>query len=210
MAKKNSSMSIPGTTSPYLETFYKSGQADAWAKKQGYSFAPNPKKGLVMVGQIQAPQAYFDTGNQGLVSQRQGVRNVYGPGGQAAGGAGAGAGAGGAAADQGKVPSAVNQWGQSIDQGTQSMMDSITKVISENQANVNLFMGTIGDLMKQINSAPQRKAVTPYAVTTEEAGAMAPNAQTSQTVTARQRPRNNSLTIAPETQAMGTGLNIAI
>lgn len=208
MAKKNSSMSIPGTTSPYLETFYKSGQADAWAKKQGYSFAPNPKKGLVMVGQIQAPQAYSDTGNQGVILRRQATRNVYGPGAQAA--APAVADAGGAAADKGKVPSAVNEWGQSIDQGTQSMMDSITKVISENQANVNLFMGTIGDLMKQINSAPQRKAVTPYAVTTEEAGAMAPNAQTSQTVTARQRPRNNSLTIAPETQAMGTGLNIAI
>lgn len=209
MAKKNSSMSIPGTTSPYLETFYKSGQADAWAKKQGYSFEPNPKKGLVMVGQIQAPESYFDSGSKG-VSQRQATRNVYGPGAQAAAPGPAGAGAGGAAADKGKVPSALKEWNQSIDQGTQSMMDSIAKMISENQATTNLFMGTIGDLMKQINSAPQRKAVAPYAVTTEEVGAMAPNAQTSQTVTARPRPRNNSLTIAPETQAMGTGLNIAI
>lgn len=200
--KKNSSMSIPGTTSPYLKTFSDPGKADEWAKKHGYSFEANPKQGLVMVGQIQYPQFRRDSGSKGMLVSPT-PRNVYAPGGQVAA-------AGAGAASQGGPPSAADQWGQSIDQGSQSMMDGITKMISENQANTSLFMGTIADLMKQINSAPQRKAVTPYAVTTEEAGAMAPNAQTSQTVTARQRPRNSSLTIAPTTQAMGTGLNIAV
>lgn len=113
-------------------------------------------------------------------------------------------------ANQNNVPPVLKDWNQSIDSGTQSLIDGLTKTIADNQANIGLFMGTIGDLMKQMNSASQQKSVAPYAVTTERAGEMAPTAQLSQTVTRRQRPMNNSLAITPVTQAMGTGLNIAI
>ena len=113
-------------------------------------------------------------------------------------------------ANQGNAPPVLKDWNNSIDSGTQSLIDGLTKTIADNQANIGLFMGTIGDLMKQMNSVSQQKSVAPYAVTTERAGEMAPTAQLSQTVVRRQRPMNNSLAITPVSQAMGTGLNIAV
>lgn len=193
--------------SPYLKDFKTTTEANAWAAKKGYSFTPDPKAGLSMIGQVQVYEPYSPSDQKGM-SARQVTRNVYGAvGGGAPGGAPgqgqAGSGAGGAG-------NAMKAWGKSIDAGVQQMIDPITKMINDNQANINLFMGTVGDLVKQMNSARPQQQSSPYAVTTT-AEANAPTAQTTKAISRRPRPAANPLTIGPtDMQPAGSGLNIAV
>lgn len=192
--------------SPYLKDFKTQTEADAWAAKKGYSFSPDPKAGLSMIGQVQVYEGYKPSDQKGM-STRQVARNVYGTvsgGGVVGGGAQQGEPGGGGASG------ATKAWGKSIDAGVQQMIDPITKMISENQANIGLFMGTIGDLVKQMGQTQQVMPQSPYAVTTTSSS-MAPTAQTTQPIGRRARPMNNSLVIGPnEMQSAGSGLNIPV
>lgn len=112
-------------------------------------------------------------------------------------------------------PNATNQtsnWSDSVDAGTQAMIDALNKSILDNQNNQQLYMGMISDLMSQMAAVPQQaqQAAAPYAVTTS-ANAPAQGAQMTQAISRRLKNLNTSLAIAPsESAAAGTGLNIAV
>lgn len=113
------------------------------------------------------------------------------------------------------APNATNQtnsWGDSVDAGTQAMIDALNQSILDNQNNQQLYMGMISDLMSQLAAVPQQaqQAAVPYAVTTS-ANAPAQGAQMTQAISRRLKNLNTSLAIAPsESAAAGTGLNIAV
>lgn len=192
--------------SPYLKDFKTQTEADVWAAKKGYSFSPDPKAGLSMIGQVQVYEPYQPS-DQKSMSARQVARNVYGA---VSGGGVSGKGAQQGKPDGGGKSNPMEAWGNSIDAGVQQMIDPITKMISENQANIGLFMGTIGDLVKQMGQAKQVNQQDPYTVTTSSSS-MAPSAQATQPIGRRFRPMNNSLVIGPnEMQSAGSGLNIPV
>lgn len=117
-----------------------------------------------------------------------------------------------AAQEQSPAPEPVgpiDQWSQSIDSGTQSILDSLNQTIQENQKNQELYMGMYQGLLAQMN-AGQQAAAAPYTVTTPVSpGAAAQTSQVTQQIARRPRLRNSTLSIAPMATTSGTGLNIA-
>ena len=110
------------------------------------------------------------------------------------------------------VTNATENWGETVDDGTQAMIDAINQTILDNQANQQLYMGMIGDMMSQMAAVQQQpqQVATPYAVTTS-ANAPAQGAQMTQAISPRKKNLNTSLAIAPiETASAGTGLNIPV
>jgi len=114
-------------------------------------------------------------------------------------------------------PNATNQtqqWSNSVDDGSQAMIDAINASIAQNQANQDLYMGMINDLMNQMSAAnmqqPQQVSAAPYAVMTT-ANAPVQGAQVTQAINRRLKNLNTSLAISPtETATAGTGLNIPV
>jgi hypothetical protein len=114
-------------------------------------------------------------------------------------------------------PNATNQtqqWSNSVDDGSQSMIDAINAAAAQNQANQNLYMGMINDLMAQMSAAnmqqPQQVSAAPYAVMTTT-NAPVQGAQVTQAINRRLKNLNTSLAISPtETATAGTGLNIPV
>jgi len=114
-------------------------------------------------------------------------------------------------------PNATNQtqqWSNSVDDGSQSMIDAINAAVAQNQANQNLYMGMINDLMAQMSAAnmqqPQQVSAAPYAVMTTT-NAPVQGAQVTQAINRRLKNLNTSLAISPtETATAGTGLNIPV
>lgn len=107
---------------------------------------------------------------------------------------------------------ATENWGESVDDGTQAMIDAINQTILDNQANQQLYMGMMSDMMGQMAAVQQQpqQVATPYAVTTS-ANAPAQGAQMTQAISPRKKNLNTSLAIAPiETASAGTGLNIPV
>ena len=103
----------------------------------------------------------------------------------------------------------VDQWSQSVDAGTQSIINSLNATIQANQKNQELYMGMFSNLMDQMNVGQQAAAMaSPYAVTTGPVQG-APTAQTTQVVGRRPRMRNTSLAIGGVAPAAGASLNIA-
>lgn len=110
------------------------------------------------------------------------------------------------------VSSQTQQWSDSVDDGSQAMVDAINATLAQNQANQELYMGMIGDLMNQMSAAntQQPQSIAPYAMTTTT-NAPAQGAQMTQAITRRLKNLNTSLAIAPvETATAGTGLNIPV
>jgi hypothetical protein len=107
---------------------------------------------------------------------------------------------------------ATENWGESVDDGTQAMIDAINQTILDNQANQQLYMGMMSDMMGQMAAVQQQpqQVATPYAVTTS-ANAPVQGAQMTQAINPRKKNLNTSLAIAPiETASAGTGLNIPV
>ena len=106
---------------------------------------------------------------------------------------------------------ATENWSDSVDAGTQAMIDAINQTILDNQANQQLYMGMMSDMMSQMAAVQQPQQVaTPYAVTTST-NAPAQGAQMTQAIAPRKKNLNTSLAIAPlETASAGTGLNIPV
>lgn len=140
-------------------------------------------------------------------------------------GAGTGAGAGpynyainpGAGNDQGPPPppgtvnpsNPTGNWWDSITEGINGILTSITDQITANNANQQLYMGDMQQLLSQMNSTGQQ-TFAPYATTTTFA-APAQGAQTTQAIARRLKNLNTSLAIAPaESTSAGTGLNIPV
>jgi len=110
------------------------------------------------------------------------------------------------------VSGQTQQWSDSVDDGSQAMVDAINATLAQNQANQELYMGMIGDLMSQMSAAnaQQPQSIAPYAMTTTT-NAPAQGAQMTQAITRRLKNLNTSLAIAPvETATAGTGLNIPV
>jgi hypothetical protein len=105
----------------------------------------------------------------------------------------------------------TENWSDSVDAGTQAMIDALNQSILDNQANQQLYMGMMSDMMSQMAVVQQPQQVaTPYAVTTS-ANAPAQGAQMTQAIAPRKKNLNTSLAIAPlETASAGTGLNIPV
>lgn len=106
----------------------------------------------------------------------------------------------------------TENWGDSVDDGTQVMIDAINQTILDNQANQQLYMGMMSDMMSQMAAVQQQpqQVATPYAVTTS-ANAPVQGAQMTQAINPRKKNLNTSLAIAPiETASAGTGLNIPV
>lgn len=107
---------------------------------------------------------------------------------------------------------ATENWGETVDDGTQAMIDAINQTILDNQANQQLYMGMMSDMMGQMAAVQQQpqQVATPYAVTTS-ANAPVQGAQMTQAINPRKKNLNTSLAIAPiETASAGTGLNIPV
>lgn len=106
---------------------------------------------------------------------------------------------------------ATENWSDSIDAGTQAMIDALNQSILDNQANQQLYMGMMSDMMSQMAAVQQPQQVaTPYAVTTST-NAPAQGAQMTQAIAPRKKNLNTSLAITPlETATAGTGLNIPV
>jgi hypothetical protein len=107
---------------------------------------------------------------------------------------------------------ATENWSDSVDAGTQAMIDAINQTILDNQANQQLYMGMMSDMMSQMAAVQQQpqQVATPYAVTTST-NAPAQGAQMTQAITPRKKNLNTSLAITPlETASAGTGLNIPV
>jgi hypothetical protein len=120
----------------------------------------------------------------------------------------------GATSQGGPVAPATNatqNWSDSIDAGTQAMIDALNQSILDNQANQQLYMGMMSDMMSQMAAVQQPQQVaTPYAVTTST-NAPAQGAQMTQAIAPRKKNLNTSLAITPlETATAGTGLNIPV
>ena len=121
----------------------------------------------------------------------------------------------GATSQGGPVAPATNatqNWSDSIDAGTQAMIDALNQSILDNQANQQLYMGMMSDMMSQMAAVqqPQQQVATPYAVTTST-NAPAQGAQMTQAISPRKKNLNTSLAITPlETASAGTGLNIPV
>lgn len=183
-------------------------KSTSWVRENGYSLNPGP--GLVMVGQAKYQTSNPSSGSTNhvvpyygsleMVSKAANKKSAKPPEAQPSGGT----------QQASSGDKMTDQWGQSIDTGVNSMVSSISKMISDNQANIGLFMGTIGDLVKQMGEARQFQQQSPYAVTTTSSST-APTAQTTQPISRRFRPTSNSLAIGPtEMQSAGSGLNIAV
>jgi hypothetical protein len=107
---------------------------------------------------------------------------------------------------------ATQNWSDSVDAGTQAMVDAINQSVLDNQANQQLYMGMISDIVSQMAAVQQQpqQVATPYAVTTST-NAPAQGAQLTQAISPRKKNLNTSLAIAPlETASAGTGLNIPV
>lgn len=106
---------------------------------------------------------------------------------------------------------ATENWSDSVDAGTQAMIDALNQSILDNQANQQLYMGMMSDMMSQMAAVQQPQQVaTPYAVTTST-NAPVQGAQMTQAIAPRKKNLNTSLAIAPlESASAGTGLNIPV
>lgn len=106
---------------------------------------------------------------------------------------------------------ATQNWSDSIDAGTQAMIDALNQSILDNQANQQLYMGMMSDMMSQMAAVQQPQQVaTPYAVTTST-NAPVQGAQMTQAISPRKKNLNTSLAISPlESTSAGTGLNIPV
>lgn len=107
---------------------------------------------------------------------------------------------------------ATENWSDSVDAGTQAMIDALNQSILDNQANQQLYMGMMSDMMSQMAAVQQQpqQVATPYAVTTS-ANAPVQGAQMTQAIAPRKKNLNTSLAITPlETASAGTGLNIPV
>ena len=123
--------------------------------------------------------------------------------------------------DQGPPPppnasNQTQQWSNSVDDGSQAMIDAINASVAQNQANQELYMGMINDLMNQMSAAnmqqqqQQQVSAAPYAVMTTT-NAPVQGAQVTQAISRRLKNLNTSLAISPtETATAGTGLNIPV
>jgi hypothetical protein len=95
------------------------------------------------------------------------------------------------------------------------MIDAINASVAQNQANQDLYMGMINDLMNQMSAAnmqqqQQQVSAAPYAVMTTT-NAPVQGAQVTQAINRRLKNLNTSLAISPtETATAGTGLNIPV
>ena len=110
------------------------------------------------------------------------------------------------------ISNQTEQWSESVDDGSQAMIDAINAAVAQNQANQDLYMGMVSDLMNQMSAAntQQQASVAPYAVMTTT-NAPAQGAQVTQAINRRLKNLNTSLAIAPvETATAGTGLNIPV
>jgi hypothetical protein len=110
------------------------------------------------------------------------------------------------------ISNQTQQWSDSVDDGSQEMIDAINAAVAQNQANQDLYMGMVSDLMNQMSAAntQQQASVAPYAVMTTT-NAPAQGAQVTQAINRRLKNLNTSLAIAPvETATAGTGLNIPV
>jgi len=110
------------------------------------------------------------------------------------------------------VSNQTQQWSDSVDDGSQEMIDAINAAVAQNQANQDLYMGMVSDLMNQMSASNQQQqaSVAPYAVMTST-NAPAQGAQVTQAINRRLKNLNTSLAIAPvETATAGTGLNIPV
>lgn len=122
-----------------------------------------------------------------------------------------------ATTDQTQAPASnqTQQWSDSVDAGTQAMIDAINASVAQNQANQDLYMGMINDLMNQMSAAntqqqQQQMSAAPYAVMTTT-NAPVQGAQVTQAINRRLKNLNTSLAISPtETATAGTGLNIPV
>lgn len=114
-----------------------------------------------------------------------------------------------AVAPTGGTPSESQSWADSVDAGTQSLINSLNATLEQNKANQSLYMGMIENLNAQMTAANNRAFAGPYAVTTSTAGP-AMGAQMTQAIAPRRKYLNTSLAIAPsESASAGAGLNIA-
>ena len=108
----------------------------------------------------------------------------------------------------------VANWENSVENSNQALIDAINAQIAANASQAELYMGQIDSLMQamqqqSMNPAGGLQSFTPYAVTTNVAPAT--GAQTTQAITARQKPAVTDLTLNPLVTAdAGTGLNIGI
>lgn len=108
------------------------------------------------------------------------------------------------------VTTPTGNWWDSITEGINGVLTTITNSINQNNANNDLYMGDIRDLIAQMGAAPAQQTIAPYAVTTSN-NAPAQGAQMTQAISRRLKNLNTSLAIAPsESAAAGTGLNIAV
>ncbi len=114
-----------------------------------------------------------------------------------------------------EVSNQTQQWSDSVDDGSQAMIDAINASVAQNQANQDLYMGMINDLMNQMSAAnmqqqQQQVSAAPYAVMTTT-NAPVQGAQVTQAINRRLKNLNTSLAISPtETATAGTGLNIPV
>lgn len=108
------------------------------------------------------------------------------------------------------VTAPTGNWWDSITEGINGVLTTITNSINQNNTNNDLYMGDIRDLITQMGTAPAQQTIAPYAVTTTS-NAPAQGAQMTQAISRRLKNLNTSLAIAPsESAAAGTGLNIAV
>jgi hypothetical protein len=110
------------------------------------------------------------------------------------------------------ISNQTEQWSESVDDGSQAMIDAINAAVAQNQANQDLYMGMVSDLMNQMSASNQQQQMSaaPYAVMTTT-NAPAQGAQVTQAINRRLKNLNTSLAIAPvETATAGTGLNIPV
>jgi hypothetical protein len=114
-----------------------------------------------------------------------------------------------------EISNQTQQWSNSVDDGSQAMIDAINASVAQNQANQDLYMGMINDLMNQMSAAnmqqqQQQVSAAPYAVMTTT-NAPVQGAQVTQAINRRLKNLNTSLAISPtETATAGTGLNIPV
>jgi len=114
-----------------------------------------------------------------------------------------------AGATPGGTPPESQSWADSVDAGTQAMINTLNATVEQNKANQQLYMGMIESLNAQMSAASKQGFAGPYAVTTSTTNP-AMGAQVTQAIAPRRKFLNTSLAIAPsESATAGTGLNIA-
>lgn len=105
---------------------------------------------------------------------------------------------------------ATGNWWDSITEGINGVLTTITDSINANNRNNDLYMGDIRDLINQMSAMPAQQTMAPYAVTTTN-NAPAQGAQMTQAISRRLKNLSTSLAIAPsESAAAGAGLNIPV